>query len=202
MTDRVAALVSDLIRVGQRCDQRGWVPATSGNFSARATADSVVITRSGCHKGRLQAQDFMQIDLQGNGLEQGKPSYETGLHLQIYRQWPVTGCVLHVHSMAATILSRRCDVVRLQGYELLKVFPTIEDPEAVFEIQVLENEQNIDRLCGDVQRRLAQSPDVTAYLIRGHGLYVWGAEPNETLHRIESIEFMLECKIIEQGLDR
>lgn len=202
MTDREAALVNALIEVGQRCDQRGWVPATSGNFSARATPDSVLITRSGCHKGRLQPRDFIQIDLRGHSFEQGTPSYETGLHLQIYRQWPESGCVLHVHSKAATILSRRGDVVCLQGYELLKVFPASPDPEKAIEIPVFENEQNIERLCIDVQRRFIGVPDVPAYLIRGHGLYVWGPEPSETLRRVEALEFMLECKLIEQGLNR
>lgn len=202
MTDRMAALASALIAVGQRCDQRGWVPATSGNFSARVASDSVLITRSGRHKGRLQAGDFMQIDLQGNSLEPGKPSYETGLHLQIYRQWPDSGCVLHVHSMAATVLSRSCDVVGLEGYELLKAFPSVKDPEAAFEVPVFENQQDIARLCSDVQHHLIRAPDVPAYLIRGHGIYVWGAEPDETMQRVEAIDFMLECKLIEQGLNR
>lgn len=202
MTDRMAVLVSALIELGQRCDQRGWVPATSGNFSVRSTPDSVLITRSGCHKGRLQAHDFMQVDLQGNSLEPGKPSYETDLHLQIYRHRPDSGCVLHVHSMAATVLSRSCDAVRLQGYELLKVFPSVANPERVLEVPVFENDQDIARLCNDVQHRFIRDFDFSAYLIRGHGIYVWGTEPGETLHRIEAIDFMLQCKLIEQGLNR
>ena len=66
-----------LAEVGRRLDSRGWAPATAGNYSVRLADGSVAITTSGKHKGRLTADDFMRVDLDGNPLTPGKPSAET-----------------------------------------------------------------------------------------------------------------------------
>ena len=43
--------------------QRGWVPATSGNFSVRTGAERMAITASGRDKGALTAADFIAADI-------------------------------------------------------------------------------------------------------------------------------------------
>jgi len=58
-----------LIYVGREAFQRGWVPATSGNFSARIGPQEFVITVSGRHKGFLSVDDIMRIDDNGKPLD-------------------------------------------------------------------------------------------------------------------------------------
>lgn len=189
--------IASLIETGRRFDRRGWVPATGGNFSTRVAPDRVVVTGSGLHKAFLTPQDFIPMDLQGNCLAPGRPSYETGLHLQVYRQLPGAGAVLHVHSIADTVLSRRRRTVRLQGYELLKTLPGTPDPESAVELPVFENDQDIARLARTVQHAMDETPELPAYLIRGHGLYAWGADPLQARYRVEALEFMFECEVCE-----
>jgi methylthioribulose-1-phosphate dehydratase len=185
-----------LIAAGELFHRRGWVPATGGNFSARLSSDRQLITASGWHKGELTQEAFLIADLDGQVLEgRGKPSYETLLQCQVYRADPQAGSVLHVHSVANTVLSRRRDTVRLSGYELLKLLPGIGSHEATVEIPVFANDQNIARLAARVDAHMKREPATCAYLIAGHGLYAWGIDVAQARHRIEALEFMFECEL-------
>lgn len=190
-----------LIHAGRMFHQRGWVPATGGNFSVRLAPHRILITASGGHKGELTEADFLIADAQGKPLDAGrKASYETGLHTQLYQHDAGIGCVLHTHSIANTVLSRRQDKIRLAGYELLKLLPSISTHEAEVEIPVFANDQDIARLAAVVDRQLKQAP-APAYLIAGHGLYAWGATVAQARHRVEALEFMFECELQEMRLN-
>lgn len=192
------ALAHEMIAAGQLFHQRGWVPATGGNFSARRTETSVLITASGGHKGELTADHFLVCDLEGRLADPGrKASYETGLHLQIYQRLPRVGSVLHTHSIANTVLSRRFERVVLQGYELQKVLPGQPDPSVAVELPVFENDQDIARLAARVDAQMQAQPGMPAYLIAGHGLYAWGASVATARYAVEALEFMLECHLRE-----
>ena len=188
--------IDDLIAAGRLFHQRGWVPATAGNFSVRVDAKSALVTASGRHKGELTPADFLHVDLQGRPLAKGaKPSDETLLHCQIYRRAKHVGAVLHTHSPASTVLSRRCDNVRLAGYELLKIFEGIKTHETAVEVPVFANDQDIARLSTVVEASMNVGSAQHAYLIRGHGLYTWGATADEARHRVEALEFLFECEM-------
>lgn len=195
------ARVTPLVAAGRLFHSRGWVPATAGNFSVRLDAKSLAVTVSGRHKGELGTGDFMRVDLQGKALDKGKrSSAETLLHCQLYRQSPATGAVLHTHSPASTVLSRRHDTIRLEGYELLKIFAGIETHETAVEVPVFENDQDISRLSRVVEAHMSTERAAHAYLIRGHGLYAWGSTVDEARHRVEALEFLFECELHEQLL--
>lgn len=186
-----------MIEAGRLFHQRGWVPATGGNFSARLMPHRLLITASGGHKGELTEADFLIADMDGKPLDAArKASYETGLHTQLYKYDESIGCVLHTHSIANTILSRRLDKVRLAGYELLKLLPGINTHDVRVEVPVFANDQDIPRLAACVERRLRREP-APAYLIAGHGLYAWGATVAQARHRVEALEFMFECELRE-----
>jgi methylthioribulose-1-phosphate dehydratase len=193
-------LARQMIEAGAMFHRRGWVPATGGNFSARLASDRVLITASGIHKGELKPGDFLVADMHGRPLEAGrKASYETGLHMQAYRFNPSIGSVLHVHSIANTVLSRRLDRIVLTGYELQKILPGAPDPAATVEIPVFGNDQDIARLSAEVDAHMKQKQEeqrqVPAYLIAGHGLYAWGDNVAQARHRVEALEFMFECEL-------
>lgn len=192
-----AAAVQSMIAAGQLFHQRGWVPATGGNFSVRLDAQRVLITASGGHKGELTPEQFLVADLDGRPLQPGrKTSYETGLHMQVYRRLPEVGCVLHTHSRANTVLSRRLREVVLSGFELMKVLPGQPDPAETVTLPVFENDQNIARLAAAVDARMQAAP-FPAYLIAGHGLYAWGGDAAQARHAVEALEFMLDCLLME-----
>ena len=200
-----AAATAAIVEAGRRMDSLGWVPATAGNISVRLPDGRVVITRSGRHKGQMGPGDTMVVDLQGVAAEPGaRPSYETGLHCGIFRRFPDARAVLHGHSPANTVLSRLADQsIRLSGYELLKAFPGGPTHDVSVDLPVLDNDQDIPRLQAEVERRWdAAAPPLPGYLIRGHGVYVWGPDMPTALLRLEALEFMLACELEERRLTR
>jgi methylthioribulose-1-phosphate dehydratase len=196
MTKPEPTQVDGLIQVGRFFHERGWVPATGGNFSVRTAADLMTITASGCHKGEMTSNDVILCDLDGRPrLPSRRASYETLLHCQIYRRLPECGAVLHVHSVANTVLSLHRDNLNLAGYELLKVLDGVRSHEATVDIPVFPNDQDIARLAATVDARMQAGGARHGYLIRGHGLYAWGRNLAEARHRVEALEFMFECEM-------
>lgn len=192
----LATQTKALIDAGRLFHQRGWVPATGGNFSARLAPQKMLITASGCHKGELGAQDFLLADLNGKpmGKTLRKTSYETGLHTQLYRHDAAIGAVLHTHSIANTVLSQRQAIV-LGGYELLKLLPGVTTHEVQVRIPVFANDQDIARLAAAVDAHMQIHANTPAYVIRGHGLYAWGRDVAQARWRVEALEFMFECEL-------
>ena len=195
MTDLQTA-TRDLIAAGQQLYALGMVPATSGNFSARLDDGTLAITVSGRHKGKLTADDIMQVNMQGESLDGRRPSAETLLHTHIYARYPDAGMILHPHSVNATVLSRQCgEWLVLQDYEILKAFPGIDTHDCTVRLPVFDNDQNIARLADRVDRYLAEFDDLPGYLIRGHGFYTWGKNVDDALRHVEAFEFLFDCEL-------
>ncbi|WP_314916462.1 methylthioribulose 1-phosphate dehydratase [Pseudomonas helleri] len=188
----------EIIEAGRFLYGRGWSPATSSNYSARLSATEALLTVSGKHKGQLGIDDVLATDLSGNSLEPGKkPSAETLLHTQLYSWRPEIGAVLHTHSVNATVLSRLTpgDSIEFEDYELQKAFSGVSTHESTVRVPIFDNDQDIERLAAKVQPWLEAHPDCVGYLIRGHGLYTWGARMNDALRQIEAFEFLFECEL-------
>jgi len=191
----------DIIRAGRRMDARGWVPATAGNISVRIEGSRIAITRSGGHKGFLNADSVIEVDDQGSVITpDARPSAETLLHCQIYRLFPATGAVLHGHSVANTVLSitETAPSLRITGYEVQKIFEGQTTHETVLHLPLFHNDQDIARLAGVIEPHLRTA--VLGYLIRGHGVYVWGPDMDVALARLEGLEFLLACEMERRRL--
>jgi len=199
--DGFQAAAEALVRAGVQLFARGWVPATSGNFSARLPGGDVAITVSGRHKGQLTADDIMRIDGAGRPLGTSKrPSAETLLHTALYARYPEVGAVLHTHSRNATLLSRKVKgLVVLENYELLKAFRGIDTHATSVAVPVFPNDQDIPRLSAQVETWLDSHPRTWGYLIAGHGLYTWGVDVDETLLHLEAFEFLFDCELHSRG---
>ena len=188
----------EIIEAGRFLYARGWSPATSSNYSTRLSASQALLTVSGKHKGQLGPDDVLATDLAGNSLEPGKkPSAETLLHTQLYSWRAGIGAVLHTHSVNATVLSRLTpgDSIEFEDYELQKAFSGVSTHESRVLVPIFDNDQDIARLAAKVQPWLQAYPDCVGYLIRGHGLYTWGARMSDALRQIEAFEFLFECEL-------
>jgi methylthioribulose-1-phosphate dehydratase len=191
-------LAQQIVDAGRFLYGRGWSPATSSNYSTRLSPSEALLTVSGKHKGQLGLDDVLVTDLSGNSLEPGKkPSAETLLHTQLYSWRAEIGAVLHTHSVNATVLSRLTtqDFIEFEDYELQKAFSGISTHESRVRVPIFDNDQDIARLAAKVQPWLDAHPDCVGYLIRGHGLYTWGAQMSDALRQIEAFEFLFECEL-------
>lgn len=184
-------LIKEMIEIGAFCHQREWVPASAGNFSARLDQNTILVTRSGAHKGHLCDEDFLHADLNGHTLDiDKKPSAETLLHCERYQANDAIGAVLHTHSLAATLVPAELSKLKLANYELLKIFKGIDTHATEISIPVFENDQDMPRLAAKVS---AAAPK-HAYIIAGHGIYVWGKNLRQCCNRLEALEFLLKCE--------
>ena len=189
----------ELVTAGMQLYQWGMVPATSGNFSARINHEEIAITVSGRHKGKLEIDDIMRINLQGESLDGKKSSAETGLHTQIYRRFNAIHAVLHVHSISSILLSREVgNELMISDHELLKAFPGINTHDTSVTIPVFDNEQDIASLARKVDSQMDGDNHFPAYLIRGHGLYSWGETVSDVMNYIEALDFLFQCEWAER----
>jgi methylthioribulose-1-phosphate dehydratase len=197
------AVVDAFVQIGRFAASHGWVPATSGNFSHRIDANTVAITRSGVDKGNLHAGDIAVL-----ALDEAIPSgvsAETPLHLARYRADARIGAIVHVHTVAATVLSRLHaaeGMLRLSGYEMHKSLDGVTTHESDVMLPIFANAQDTVALAQTVEARLGANPSAPAYLLAGHGLYAWGASMDEARRHLEGLEFLLTCTLEERRLQR
>lgn len=195
---RLRQVAGEIVSTARELAARGWTPATSSNFSMRLGEAHAAITVSGLDKGRLTEEGVMVVDLDGRPVAtEQRPSAETVLHTRLYRRDAGIGCVLHTHSLVQTVASRvfaPSGGVRLEGYELAKAIAGTTTHEAVIELPVLANSQDMPATAGQVEALLDAGP-LSGYLIAGHGLYAWGRDLAEARRHLEAFEFMLACEL-------
>lgn len=195
---RLRHLAGELITNIRELGASGWTPATSSNFSERLDDRHVAITVSGRNKSRLTEADLMVVDLEGRPVATAlRPSAETLLHTMLYKRFPDVGCVLHTHSVTQTVASRLYAPqgrVRFSGYELQKAFHGNTTHDAVMDVPVFPNTQDMTALAAQVDAALDAQP-MWGYLIDGHGLYAWGRDMHEARRHLEAFEFLLQCEL-------
>ncbi len=196
--DPYALAARSICDIGRRIAARGWCPATSSNFSQRVDAVSCAVTTSGHDKGSLVPDNIMRVDFDGRPLSAGKPSAETLLHTHLYKRDPKIGAVLHTHAPSASLLSQllRDNVLKLEGWELLKAFEGITTHETRINVPIFDNTQDIARLARDVDRWLdATDTPCYGYLIRGHGIYTWGSTMADCWRHLEAFDYLLSLEL-------
>ena len=196
-TDVLQSAVESLCATARWCYRRGWVPATSGNFSVRASG-RVLVTASGLDKGTLAPSGLIEVDLDGRVLAgTGKPSAETGLHLVLYRDRPAAGAILHVHTIWNTLLSAHYEAagcLPIEGYELLKGLAGVTTHAHLEQVPILENSQDYADLSDRLADALRKYPNAHGVLLSRHGLYTWGESVAEARRHLEALEFLFEVE--------
>ena len=121
-------------------------------------------------------------------------SAEALLHVEIVRARGA-GAVLHTHSIWSTLLSDRfgdAGGFAIEGYEMLKGLEGIRSHEHREWLPIVENDQDMTRLSRVVRSVLDEQPAAHGFLLRGHGLYTWGADLRQAVRHVEILEFLLE----------
>ncbi|MFY7991222.1 MAG: methylthioribulose 1-phosphate dehydratase [Fluviicola sp.] len=180
-------------------NQKGWSPATSTNYSFRIPEfpDVICVSRSGVDKSQFDANDFIEVDLNGQVLPAFagiKPSAETLIHCTLYKLYPEMQCILHSHSVYSVLHSAvNTDSVALEGYELLKGYEGIGTHETAVELPIFDNTQDMvqfSQVLNDQKQRLT----VPAFIMRKHGTYAWGRDLFEAKRHLETTEYLLEVE--------
>lgn len=178
---RISAREGQLIKdVGQQAWQRGLMAGLNGNISMRQ-GDAMIVTVSGCAKGRLQPGDLARVHLDsGNVLGPGQPSTEAALHRAVYALQPKAQAVLHVHPpylLALSLARTKGNLLHLPLYEA--------DEWSRKMIRLAPLKPGCEELAKQVGRAAMAYP---AMFMEQHGLVCWGRDLYEALALAEELE--------------
>lgn len=186
-----------IVEAGQLCYSLGLMPSNNGNISARMGEDRIVITPSTLCKGRLELDDLLVIDLDGNVLKadarkKRRVSSETPMHLEAYRQRPDIRAVIHAHPAHATALTVAGipfpEDVLSELLEGLGPVPTTEFATP-----------SSDENAVAIRKHIVEHD---AVLIRNHGAITVGRDLEEALVHLERVEHVAKVVVMAHGLGK
>ncbi len=90
--------------LGKSLFDRGLAFGSAGNLSIRLD-DGFLLTPTNACLGRLDPARISKVDESGAHLSGDKPSKENFLHLNMYRERPRAGAVVHLHSTHSVAVS-------------------------------------------------------------------------------------------------
>ena len=94
---------ADIVEVGRRLWVQGYVASNDGNISVRLSADHILTTPTRVSKGFMTPDMCVVTDMAGVKVRGARDaSSELKMHLEVYRQRPDVGAVVHAHPATAT----------------------------------------------------------------------------------------------------
>lgn len=186
-------LRKDIIEVGRRIWQRGYVAANDGNISARLGPDLFLTTPTGVSKGFMTPEMIVKVNGRGERLTgDSKPSSELKLHLAVYRDRPDVQAVVHAHPPVSTAFA-------VAGIPLSKC--TL--PEVIISLGRIPlaeygtpSTEELPASIGNVLR------DHNAFLLENHGVLVLGPDVYSAYHRLETVEHFAAISLAARQLGR
>lgn len=194
----------ELVAAAEYFYQQGLMLGTAGNLSARLPDGSFWITASGKTKGNLTLEDFVKVHPDGRieAIPTLKPSAETAIHQTLYTQFPNAQACYHVHSVEANLVSRFVDAetLLLPPLEMQKGLGVwSENPHCA--IAVFPNHLKVQQIAIDIQQRFqANPPQITALLIRDHGLTVWADSTASARNFVELLEYIFRYMVLARQI--
>jgi len=180
-----------IVEVGKRLWQRGYVAANDGNLSVRLSDGRIVITPTGVSKGFLDAGTLVVVNGEGTRLA-GRlaPSSEIRMHLFAYARRPDVQAVVHAHPPKATGFSAA-------GVPLAQcVFP-----EVVLSLGDVPTAPYATPSTEEVAASIEAFIDgYDAMLLTRHGVLTLGADIFEAYWRMETVEHVADIALVAKLL--
>ena len=98
-------LKKQIVEIGKRIWNRGYVAANDGNISVLLNDRELLTTPTGVSKGFMTPDMIIKCDREGNmiaGNPNYRPSSEVKMHLEVYKERPDVKSVVHAHPAFAT----------------------------------------------------------------------------------------------------
>lgn len=179
-----------IVEVGRLLYERGYVVSSDGNLSIRLDENLVLATPTMTCKGRMTAEMLALTDLNGNPINDKKPSSELAMHLLIYKKRPDVRAVCHAHppygtafavaglSIDKPILS---EVILTLGCVPLTAYGTPSTEELTKAIEPFVEHHN-------------------ALLMQNHGAVAYGKDLWQAFDRLETLEHTAKIAILAKIL--
>jgi len=171
------------------------VTFTWGNVSGIDRAQNLVVIKpSGVEYETMQPDDMVVIELHTGKKVDGvlKPSSDTDTHLELYRNFPNIGGVVHTHSRWATIFSQEKRGIPPLGTTHADYF--YGEIPCTRLMTATEINGSYELETGKVIVETCPTPDeIPAILVASHGPFTWGKNANDAVHNavvLEELAFM------------
>jgi L-fuculose-phosphate aldolase len=169
----------DIIEVGRRLYQKGFVASNDGNISVRINDRQILTTVTGVSKGFLGVEDVVLVDRRGEKISgKGEPSSELKMHLVIYDKRPDVKAVVHAHPPVATGFA-------VAGIPLAQCIL----PEVVVSLGAVPVAQygtpSTVEVCDAI---LPYVDSAEAFLLANHGAVTLGEDVFRAYYRMETVE--------------
>lgn len=189
--ENLNTLRRQIVEVGKRTYERGYVASNDGNISARIDDKRVLITPTGVSKGFMNKEDLVIVDMNGNVVSgTKKPSSEVFMHLQVYKDRPDVNSVCHAHPPYATGFA-------VAGLPLDKcVLPEVII--ALGNIPIVEyGTPGTEEFYKPVLKLL---PEYDAFLLANHGALTVGNNVVAAYHKMETLEHFAHITFVATQL--
>ena len=112
MSQTEAELRALICRIGKLMYRKGYIDGTAGNLSVRLDEDRFLVSPSGLATGFMQPEQLIIVNLTGERVDTPteanahlRPTSESSMHLECYRQREDVNGVVHAHPPTAIALT-------------------------------------------------------------------------------------------------
>ena len=184
---------SDIVEVGRRLWERGYVASNDGNISVRLDDRRLLTTPKSVSKGFMTPDMMVVTDLDGKKITGDRdPSSEIKMHLQVYRDRPDARAVVHAHPPTATGFA--VAGIPLDRAVLAEVVTTLGSiPIAEY---ATPSTDELPQACS----KYLKAHD--GLLLANHGALAIGPDLFTAYHRMETIEHFAKISLVTRLLGR
>ena len=184
---------ADIVEIGRRLWERGYVASNDGNISVRLDDRRLVTTPKSVSKGFMTPDMMVVTDLTGTKVAGDRePSSELKMHLQVYRDRPDARAVVHAHPPTATGFA--VAGIPLDRAVLAEVVTTLGSiPIAEYATP------STDELPAACSKYLKAHDGL---LLANHGALAIGPDVFTAYYRMETIEHFAKITLVTRMLGR
>jgi L-fuculose-phosphate aldolase len=186
-------LRAEIVEAGRRLYARGFVASNDGNISARIDNARLITTPKSVSKGFMTPDMMVIVDYEGKKLAGDRdPSSELPMHLEIYRNRPDVGAVVHAHPPLATGFA--VAGVPLTRAVLAEVITTLGS------IPIAEYGTPSTAELPEAVRKYIKAHD--GMLLANHGAVTCGRSVTDAYYKMETIEHFAKISLVARLLGR
>jgi L-fuculose-phosphate aldolase len=173
----------DIVAIGKMIHQRGWISSTDGNMSIKLSEDRILTTPTGVHKGFLEEDDLIVVDMEGKKISGSRnPSSEIALHLACYKNRPDVSAVVHAHPTL-------CIAFSVAGIQLAQCLL----PEVIFTLGSIPTADYAAPTTQDVPKSIEKViKEYDAVILERHGSVTIGKTIFDAFYTLERMEHVAE----------
>jgi L-fuculose-phosphate aldolase len=184
---------ADIVEVGRRLWERGYVAANDGNISVRLDDTRLITTPKNVSKGFMTPDMMVITDLDGRKIAgERDPSSELKMHLEVYRNRADVRAVVHAHPPTATGFA--VAGIPLDRAVLAEVITTLGS------IPIAEYATPSTEELPAAVRKYVKAHD--GLLLANHGALAMAPDVMSAYYRMETIEHFAKISLVARTLGR